>query len=209
MNLVTIDTSPGNFSMYIAPNNTSYLELGKNASSVIIGNSNCSTNVNGPLVMGTGKNITLQPTTGYVTPTSGMLGYIVIGSFNANTALTNGSFVSTPSFNITPGNYIITITIKPQPGYTSGVIFTGAYITITSSTNNQGTEYYSTYDASTKPNLSYGTAPYLAMYSYSAIVTITTSLSLYLNFRGTFSISGSNTAPNLGVNDTVSFMRIA
>jgi hypothetical protein len=37
MNLVTIDTSPGNMSMYIAPNNTKYLELGKNASSIVIG----------------------------------------------------------------------------------------------------------------------------------------------------------------------------
>jgi len=37
MNLVTIDTSPGNMSMYIAPNNTKYLELGKNASTTQIG----------------------------------------------------------------------------------------------------------------------------------------------------------------------------
>lgn len=37
MNLVTIDTAPGNMSMYIAPTNTKYLEIGKNASSVVIG----------------------------------------------------------------------------------------------------------------------------------------------------------------------------
>lgn len=37
MNLVTIDTSPGNMSMYIAPNNTSYLQIGANASTIIIG----------------------------------------------------------------------------------------------------------------------------------------------------------------------------
>ena len=37
MNLVTIDTSPGNMSMYIAPNNTSYLQIGANASMIQIG----------------------------------------------------------------------------------------------------------------------------------------------------------------------------
>lgn len=37
MNLVTIDTSPGNMSMYIAPNNTKYLQVGANASTIIIG----------------------------------------------------------------------------------------------------------------------------------------------------------------------------
>jgi hypothetical protein len=37
MNLVTIDTSPGNMSMYIAPNNTKYLQMGANASTIIIG----------------------------------------------------------------------------------------------------------------------------------------------------------------------------
>ena len=37
MNLVTIDTSPGNMSMYIAPNNTKYLQMGANTSTIQIG----------------------------------------------------------------------------------------------------------------------------------------------------------------------------
>ena len=53
MNLVTIDTAPGNMSMYIAPNNTSYLEVGKKSSTIIIGpisqkgTANISTVING------------------------------------------------------------------------------------------------------------------------------------------------------------------
>ena len=47
MNLVTIDTAPGNMSMYIAPNNTSYLEVGKNASTVLIGNTKTNSTFNG------------------------------------------------------------------------------------------------------------------------------------------------------------------
>lgn len=53
MNLVTIDTAPGNMSMYIAPNNTSYLQVGSNARTIQIGpvsqsgTTNVSTVING------------------------------------------------------------------------------------------------------------------------------------------------------------------
>ena len=47
MNLVTIDTSPGNVSLYLAPNNTKYLEMGLNASTVVIGSSTTNSTFNG------------------------------------------------------------------------------------------------------------------------------------------------------------------
>ena len=47
MNLVTIDTSPGNMSLYLAPNNTKYLEMGLNASTVVIGSSTTNSTFNG------------------------------------------------------------------------------------------------------------------------------------------------------------------
>ena len=49
MNLVTIDTSPGNMSLYLAPNNTKYLEMGLNASTVVIGYKSSLINVSGIL----------------------------------------------------------------------------------------------------------------------------------------------------------------
>ena len=47
MNLVTIDTSPGNMSLYLAPNNTKYLEMGLNASTIAIGSSTTNSTFNG------------------------------------------------------------------------------------------------------------------------------------------------------------------
>jgi hypothetical protein len=183
---------------------------GNSARTITIGSAGTATatspiNLNGNVTLN--RPLTL-PTT-YVAPTSGQLGYIITRSFTANTTLTSGSWVSSPSFTIPPGHYILNTNIRPKPGNISGAIFTGAYISVTSGTLNTGTSYYFVYDSTTKPNLSFGNTPYLAMYLYSAVFTCTTSLTVYLNFQGLYSVSGNNQAPALDTTDSVYLMRIA
>ena len=191
------------------PTNPTFTSIntGSDTTTISIGNNTNSIALNGPVTLA--KPLTLQPATGYVAPTIGQLGYIITGSFAATTTLTSGSWVSSPAFTIPPGNYILNTNIRPRPGYTSGAIFTGAYISVTSGTLSTGTNHYFIYDSTTKPNLGFGNAPYLAIYSYSAVFTCTTSLTVYLNFQGIYSVSGTNLAPALDTTDSVYFMRIA
>ena len=179
---------------------------GSGTGTIYIGNNTNSIQLNGQTTLA--KPLTLQAASGYVAPTTGQLGSIITASFAATTTLTSSTWVSSPAFTIPPGNYILNTNIRPRPGYTSGAIFTGAYISITSGTLNTGTSYYYIYDSTTKPNLTYGIPPYLAMYSYSAVFTCATTLTLYLNFQGVYSVSGSNQAPELNTTDSVYFMRI-
>lgn len=103
MNSVYIDSAVPSSPIYLGPNN---------ASSVIIGNANASTTINGPLVMGTGKNITLQPATGYVTPTAGtMLGGIttsVLTSITLSFAQQQVGTITVPA----TGLYILSYSVR-------------------------------------------------------------------------------------------------
>ena len=164
--------------------------------------------VGGNLTMGNGKNIVLQSATGYTAPVSGQLGSITRGEFSTDTALQNLTWKSTPAFTISPGHYIVSIYIQPKPGINSNAIFSNARITITDTALNAGTGKYEVYDPTTKPNLSYGNLPYLAIYSYSTVIVNTASVSLYLNIYPNFTFGGVN-APYLNTGDGVSFMRIA
>ena len=104
MNSVYIDSAVPSSPIYLGPNN---------ASSVIIGNANASTTINGPLVMGTGKNITLQPATGYVAPSAGMLGYIVNGATPSTTAMVDGTPNIVSSIILTEtGTFMITAILQ-------------------------------------------------------------------------------------------------
>ena len=169
--------------------------------------------IGGNLTMGDGKNIVLQSSTGYIGPTEGStsrhLGSITKGSFSTNTTLLDLSWNSTPSFTISPGNYILSVNIKPKPGNLSDGTFTGAHITITTGNRNTGSEKYAVYDPTTKPNLSFGNPPYLAIYSYSTVFSTTTSLTLFLNFYSDFTRTTGTVDPYLDATDGVSFMRIA
>ena len=99
MNLVTIDTSPGNMSMYIAPTNTKYLEMATNASSVVIGpvnqigTTNVSTVINGVRIDSHTSNnnllVSFGNTSYKVTSSNGVV--------NAcNTAVSNWAFKINP-----------------------------------------------------------------------------------------------------------------
>ena len=105
MNLVTIDTSPGNMSMYIAPTNTKYLEMGKNANTINIGpltqpttenthTPNVSTCINGVRIDSNSGNIV-------VTLASNPYSVNISSSTNFNnTIISNRAF----SRNVTTGN---------------------------------------------------------------------------------------------------------
>ena len=111
MNSVYIDSAVASSPIYIGPTN---------ASSVIIGNANCSTIVNGPLVMGsstivngplvmgTGKNITLQPATGLVVPITGQLGYryTVVNGTGPYTMTGVGTPQEVTNFSVPPGVWL-------------------------------------------------------------------------------------------------------
>lgn len=97
MNLVTIDTAPGNMSMYIAPNNTSYLELGKNSTSVVIGPVSQSGNVNTSTVVN-GVRIDSHVSHNNLLVSFGNTSYKVtrtVGNF-CNTVLSNWAFSVNP-----------------------------------------------------------------------------------------------------------------
>ena len=82
------------------------ISTGTSTGTVTIGNSTNTVQINGGLVMGTGKNITLAPTSSYVAPTSGsMLGGITLGTF------------TTPSSAFSVAKAVATLTISQQGIY--------------------------------------------------------------------------------------------
>jgi hypothetical protein len=188
------------------------LILNKNGANVGIGTNNPAytldvsgtARVSGKLTIS--NNIILP--TPYISPTSGELGGITKGQFSTNTNLQNLTWKSTPAFTLSSGHYIASVIIVPKPGTDSNATFSNARITITDTALSSGTEKYSVYDPTTKPLISFGNLPYLAIYSYSTVFVNTASISLYLNFYPNFTQGGSN-APYLDQTDSVSFMRIA
>jgi len=83
---------------------------GDTTGTVTIGGASNTVQVNGALTMGTGRNITLQPTASYVLPTTGQLGssatiIVPIGGGNSTTA--NTPLVSR-SASLTAGVWILT-----------------------------------------------------------------------------------------------------
>jgi len=120
---------------------------GSTTGTVTIGGTSNTVQVNGTLAMGTGKNITLQPTAGYVAPTADtMLGGITTGSFltpltafsaNKDVAtidLVKGTYLVFFSFNSNYGtlptrqyiNFTGTALPLPAGNYSSGVITVGS-----------------------------------------------------------------------------------
>ena len=99
----------------------SQLSIGTvNASTILFGNVNSSTTVNGlfsvsnisingNLAMGTGKNITLQPNTGYTNPLDAtQLGYVFSGNAILSNTLSSNSRVQFSSISLTQkGTYTI------------------------------------------------------------------------------------------------------
>jgi len=69
-------------------------------------------NANGNLIMGTGRNITLQPVTGFATPTSGtMLGGLTQGSA-FTTAVITASPQTLSTLTLTAGVYVVTFKVS-------------------------------------------------------------------------------------------------
>ena len=99
------------------------------ATAVNIGSSSALTTTNGALTatglitanngltMGTGKNITLQPNTGYAAPSSGMLGFITTGTIGSSTLSAGGTCGSITLPNA--GIYIVSYNFSF--GYTTTV----------------------------------------------------------------------------------------
>jgi hypothetical protein len=93
------------------------------------------TTANGGLTMGTGKNITLQPSTGYVAPSSTQLGYVYSGSAIAAATWTTGTRVQFSNISLTEsGTYIITANV-----FLTFTSFVGTSIDLRISTDNTGT----------------------------------------------------------------------
>jgi len=83
------------------------INTGNQTGTVTIGNSANTVQVNGSLTMGAGKNITLQPTASYVTPTADtMLGGLTIGTFTSFPSFPTSSSFTYGSISLVKGTYI-------------------------------------------------------------------------------------------------------
>lgn len=83
---------------------------GSGSGNINLGNTNCSTIVNGPLVMGTGKNIILQPATGFVIPNvSTQLGNIISATIPA--AWPGSQANGSATLTVSPGVWLFTFNI--------------------------------------------------------------------------------------------------
>ena len=115
---------------------------------VTIGGANNTVQVNGALTLGTGRNITLQPTASAVIPTSTQLGYAFKSTpVTTSTGITSGMTLFTAS--ISAGSYAVTLyaeVFTATPG-----ILVGGYLSSGSLLNSVGfssvygtaSEYYS------------------------------------------------------------------
>jgi hypothetical protein len=106
---------------------------GTTTGAVTIGNSANSVNINGALTIGTGKNITLQPTAGYVAPTADtMLGGITIGTFTLPTFPVSSNF-NFGSITLVKGTYMCFFALQADIVTSAGsqfwVIPTGTAVT--------------------------------------------------------------------------------
>jgi len=89
--------------------NTATVQIanGTTSGAVTIGNTGNTVNVNGSLTIGTGKNITLQPTAGYTAPTQDtMLGGITEGTFTLPTFPATATF-QIASIDLVKATYLI------------------------------------------------------------------------------------------------------
>lgn len=174
MNLVTIDTAPGNMSMYIAPNNTKYLELGKNASTTQIG----------PLTQNTGApNV------------STFINGIRVDSNSTNNNLIVTASTNKYSVNNAPSTNVCN-TIVSNIAFTGTTPMTGDHCTAVGHnclTNNTSGKYNIAIGADTLTNVTYGN--YNTAVGGMALMNTTTSSN---NVAVGYNALGSNTTATYG-----------
>jgi hypothetical protein len=198
MNSVYIDSAVAASPIYIGPTN---------ANSVIIGNATAPTTVNGALVMGTGKNITLQPTSGYVAPsTIAQLGGYVEVPFTSNISFTSTSSnfaIATITIG-TPGVYVINYGFRYHSGSsTTTLTFIQSWFNTSTQTGNSASTQYGNSAICFSPAL---TNPDAICQNGTGIVTVTSTSTI--TFYGFAKYTG--TAPIFFAgNSYYSYIRIA
>jgi len=97
---------------------------GSGTGTIYIGNNTNSIQLNGSISIGTGKNITLQPATGYIAPSADtMLGGITDGTFNTLTFPLTSSSTSIASINLVKATYMVSLqfqidtTVEPSAAW--------------------------------------------------------------------------------------------
>jgi hypothetical protein len=113
---------------------------GTTTGAVTIGNSANTVQVNGTLAMGTGKNITLQPTASYTAPTAfTMLGGFSNNSFSSNIGSTPASGTYVMSSIQVPNNGIYLFTFMIQTTYTGAFNYFYSNVASTTTLQTAGT----------------------------------------------------------------------
>ncbi len=204
-NILTGSTTSGtcNIATGTGATQTSTVNIGSGSTTgtVTIGNSaNTVTIKSADITMGTGKNIVLQPASGYVIPTSTQLGYLKVGTLKASSTVISSGTTEIGSITLDAGSWIISAYCNISPnaittdnlGFryslnTTSAVISTSYLLI----GSEGVTY-----------TAISTAPTLAG---TAMVSITSSQTYYLNVTVNL-ISGTIT---LGTVTHWNAMRIA
>ena len=159
---------------------------GNTTGTLTLGNSNNTVQINGGLTMGIGKNITLQPASGNVAPTSGQLGYIEKTTISTSIGMANNTPLFIQSITVPAGTSIIFCNVKIN--ISSGSTATNIAIYL----NNSGFGTTAVSPLSNTGTLVYINNPYsitfnYVVYNFSIPINVLSSTTFNLYSLGTFS----------------------
>lgn len=167
-------------------NVTNYIGTGSGSGSITIGNNTNSIQLNGSINIGTGKNITLQPASGYVSPTAGtMLGGITTAVLTSITLSFNQQQVGTITVPAT-GIYILSYSVRL--GGSSGTVTIFQTWFDQSPTLNQSGMIANTASQSVSSNA----FPCNSTSCVSLLTSGTLTLNIYSQGSGTITTTGSS-----------------
>jgi hypothetical protein len=140
--------------------------------------------VNGNLVMGPTKNITLQPSAGYVAPVSGQLGYITTVSIANGTTLANTTVSNLTQWTVdSSGIYYVSYFISVINNGTITTSLAQAWIQ-----NNAGGQYYGLFANNATQNITNDNSTGWISLNGTAIMQLKASDSIALKYL----IGGAN-----------------
>jgi hypothetical protein len=183
---------------------TGLVTIGNVSNTTTIGSG--TVNVNGNLIMGTGRNITLQPSAGYIAPSSiTQLGGYVEVPITSSISITSSSanFLLITLTIGTPGIYIINYAFRYQGTGTTSCTFIQTWFNTSNQSGNSATIQYASnaYTNTTGQSL---TVPVFQSSCAFVTVTSTSTITFYcfVNYTGSAPVV-------LSGNSYYSYMRIA